>query len=124
VAKNDKLKVFVEIDPISLLPIKILKSGEAWSLPPEIVAQWPRSTAIGEIRRQVFERDRYECRRCGKRLTDKTGHMDEIKSRGEGGVISLSNSWLLCYDCHEGDKPTSEHGNRRLMFSKSEEENV
>jgi len=109
-------KVYCEIDPDSLLPIRILDMKEVLQLSPKIVAQWPRAQAVAEIRRQVFERDAYECRRCGKRLNMQTGHMDERVSRGEGGDISIANCWLLCASCHVGDKPTSEHGNRRIRF--------
>src|SRR6266436_6124373 len=115
--RGQRNHVYVEINPDSGLPVRILKSlKQAMNLADDLVRYVDRTWAVGEIRRQVFERDGYECQRCSARLTLQTGHMDEYISRGEGGEISVTNSWLLCYTCHEGDKPTSEHGNRRIRF--------
>lgn len=77
------------------------------------VFEWARKDATGSIRQQVYDRAQGECERCGKRLSWKQMHMDEKVSRGEGGEISLDNSWVLCYDCHLGENEYSEHGNRR-----------
>ena len=119
-ARGQRNHVWVELDPESKFPIRIIKSRyDAYNLSHDVRGFWPRSSAVREIRRQVFERDGYECRRCGAVLTLQTGHMDEIKSRGEGGEVSLDNCWLLCADCHIGNKATSEHGNRRLQFGGS-----
>lgn len=115
-ARGERNHVWVETNPKSGLPIRIIKAREAYNARDFTIAFVDKSWAIGEIRRQVFERDGYECRRCSKRLTLQSGHMDEKISRGEGGEISLENCWLLCADCHIGDKSTSEHGNRRIRF--------
>ena len=118
-ARGERNHVWVERDPESGLPIRIIKSREANSAREIEIAFVDRTWAVGEIRRQVFERDNYECRRCARRLTLQTGHMDEIVSRGEGGEVSVKNGWLLCSGCHIGNKPTSEHGNRRIRFGES-----
>lgn len=88
--------------------------SESW---PNNVKEYPRKDAVGEIRKRVFARANNECERCGKNLSPGQGHMDEKISRGEGGEISMSNCWELCYNCHIG-RPDAEHGNRRLMFGK------
>lgn len=74
----------------------------------------PRSEAVSEIRRQVFERDDYTCVHCGELVTWKTGHMDEFVSRGKGGEVSVDNCQTLCANCHIG--PQGKHGNRRPKF--------
>jgi len=118
--RGQRNHVWVEVSG-SGLPIRIIKHwSEASQLPSDLVRFVNRTWAVGEIRRQVFERDNYECRRCGKRGNAQTLEMDEFISRGEGGMIGLDNSWTLCHSCHTGSS-TSEHGNRRLMFSKNEE---
>jgi len=77
----------------------------------------PRSQAVEEIRRQVFEKDDYQCRHCGEFVTWKTGQMDEIVARGKGGEISVDNCQTLCARCHIVG-PRSKHGNRLPQFSK------
>lgn len=116
-ARGQRNHVWVEVSG-SGLPIRIIKNwGEASKLPSDLVRFVDRTWAVGEIRRQVFERDGYECRRCGKRLTLQSGHMDHIVSKGDRGDTSVENGQLLCFDCHEGTL-TSEHGNRRLLFTR------
>ena len=80
------------------------------------VHEYPRSYAVGEVRQQVFERSKGECRNCGEPITSKTMHMHEVVPRSKGGEISLDNSIALCGNCHEW-RDDSEHGNRRLRFS-------
>ncbi len=75
------------------------------------LVEWPRKDATFQIRDFVFKRAAGQCERCGKRLSWPQGHMDERVSRGEGGEMSIFNSWWLCYDCHIN----IEHGNRRLQ---------
>lgn len=118
-ARGERNHVWVERNPESGLPIRIIKPREAYNARDIEIAFVDKTWAIGEIRRQVFERDNYECRRCGKRLNLQNGHMDHIISKGEGGETSVANGWLLCFDCHEGNKATSEHGNRRIRFGES-----
>ncbi len=114
--RGQRNHVYVEINPESGLPVRILRSlKQAMNLSDDLVRYVARTWAVGEIRRQVFERDNYECQRCSARLTLQTGELDEYISRGDGGMISIDNSWLLCHSCHTGSS-TSEHGNRRIRF--------
>ena len=110
---NRRHRVFVELDPATGKPTRIIKRVD-YKMDGPAPIEWPRTDAVRSIRQQVYERDK-ECQRCGKPLTWKTGHMDEKISKGDGGEVSLANCWMLCFDCHEGT-PTSEHGARRLMF--------
>ena len=69
--------------------------------------------AVSDIRRQVFHRDDFRCRRCGLAVRWETGEMDEIVSKGSGGEVSVENCQVLCCICHD-DK----HG-RRPRFGES-----
>jgi len=106
-------RVLVEIDPATQLPIRIFRvNAEAWRMSADRVREWPKRDAVEAIRRQVFERDKYECRHCGALVTWKNGEMNEIKPKGDGGEVSLANCELLCYGCHQGGK-AAVHGDRR-----------
>lgn len=108
--------VFVEIDPDTEEPIRILKTKQAYDLPSEVVRMMARSVAVGLIRKQVVNRARKKtgifCEFCGAVLTESTGEMHEVLSRGNGGEVSLDNCRFICNDCHTR-KPDSEHGDRR-----------
>lgn len=108
--------VFVEVDLDTELPIRILKTNkQAYELPPEKVRMMARSVAVKYIRDQVVERARKDknilCEFCGLIITEDTGHMHEVLSRGKGGEVSLENSRFICAQCHLG--PDGEHGDRR-----------
>jgi hypothetical protein len=49
---------------------------------------------------QVFERDDYQCRKCGKQLTRFTATLDYVKSPSEGGGESPENLITTCADCN------------------------
>ena len=82
-----------------------------------IITQMERATAVGQIRRQVFERDDYRCVKCGKTVIwerDKpnSGELDERQARGnclqqpdgtyQSGEVSVANCQTLCKACHTG----------------------
>lgn len=50
-------------------------------------------------RMQVFERDDYQCRKCGKQLTRFTATLDYVKPPAEGGDESAENQITACADC-------------------------
>ena len=111
-----KQMVFIEIDPVTELPIRILKHwGHASQLDPDVVRQMARSVAVGFIRQQVFARAKRGmltmCEFCGNTITPGTGHMHEKLAKGNGGEVSLDNCVAICADCHIG--PTGEHGDRK-----------
>jgi DNA-directed RNA polymerase subunit RPC12/RpoP len=59
-------------------------------------------------RMQVFERDGYKCRKCGKQLTRFTATVDYVKLPAEGGDESAENLVTACADCSgRGSKKTS-----------------
>lgn len=53
-----------------------------------------------QTRMQVFERDRYQCAKCGKQLTRFTATTDYVKSPADGGDESTENLVTTCADCN------------------------
>lgn len=99
------------VEVVGNKPVRILKHHWSPMVHGGTLAEWPRVDAIRDIRQQVYKRANSCCEKCGERLTWRQMHMDERVSRGEGGEVSVDNSWVLCYDCHLG--PDGEHGDRR-----------
>jgi len=56
-----------------------------------------------ERRKQVLERDGYECQDCG--ATDKPLHVHHVTPISEGGNHNLSNLEALCESCHAKEHP-------------------
>lgn len=111
-------RVFVELTILGNV-VRIFKNWRAASASPkypEHVLEVPRSYAVESIRRQVFERSKNQCERCGNIITWGAMHMHEKVFKSKGGEVSIENCIALCYDCHEG-APESAHGNRRPQFS-------
>ena len=115
--------VYVEVNPETELPIRILKNHfEASKLSPENVRQMARSVAVGYIRDQIFERTKkgygHYCEYCGGPIT-MNFHMHEKVLRSLGGEISLNNSVGLCSRCHVGWD--GEHADRQFQSAKIKE---
>ena len=96
-----KQSVFVEINPKTELPIRIVKhTWQVAKLDPEIVRRMARSVAVGYIREQVIERAKRNnlilCEFCGNVLTEVTGEMHEVVPKGDGGEVSLENCRFIC----------------------------
>lgn len=113
---------YVEIDPKTELPIRILRNRkDALALPAEVVRQMAHSVAVKYIRDQVVARAKrngiVKCEFCGAIINEFVGEMHEILPKGKGGEVSLANSRFICNDCHTG-KPDSEHGDRRWQSQK------
>lgn len=53
-----------------------------------------------EKRMQVFERDGFQCRKCGKQLTRFSATLDYVKSPAEGGDDTAENLVTACADCN------------------------
>lgn len=71
-------------------------------------------------RKQVLDRDGYECQKCG--TTDTTLHVHHVTPISEGGSHRLSNLETLCERCHAKEHPvqTTLHSalaqNRRIRM--------
>lgn len=75
-----------------------------------------KGEAMAALRREVFERDGYQCqhmkvvaipwepgkfyRKCNAVISWKSGHLAHIISRGRGGDDSLENCVTKCAHCH------------------------
>lgn len=104
-------RVYIEL--VNDKPIRIFRNAADARLSGAEITEWPRVDAVRSIREQVYKRASGQCERCGKRLSWKQMHMDERVPRGQGGEVSLDNSWCLCAGCHILD-PWAEHSNGRL----------
>jgi len=49
---------------------------------------------------QIFERDGYKCRKCGKQLTRFTATVDYVSSPDEGGSEHAENLVTTCMECN------------------------
>lgn len=59
--------------------------------------------ALREFRREVFERDRWTCRRCGVFWPKGVGlEAHHLLPRARGGSHDPSNGAALCSSCHMG----------------------
>lgn len=58
-----------------------------------------RQKVPNRIRFQIFKRDGYRCRICGKDGELEIDHKIPVAS---GGDNSESNLWTLCFDCNRG----------------------
>lgn len=98
-------------------PYRIFRSAKAWAAAGARdvkISVMARVDAVREIRWQLYKQDTH-CQWCGADISWEGCQMHEVVPRGDGGEISLENSTLLCYDCHQG-RTDSAHGNRKLQF--------
>ena len=102
-------------------PHRIFRSGKAWAVAfahGVFVSVMARVDAVRQIRWQLYQKCGGHCTWCGEATSWEGCQMHEVVPRGDGGEISLENSIILCYDCHQG-RADSAHGNRKLQFGKS-----
>lgn len=77
------------------------------------LARMEYADAVKSIRHTLFIRSKGDCELCGSPITEKTGHMHEMRHRGKGGEISLENSVLACAACHK-----HQHRDREPKFTR------
>lgn len=92
--------IWVELGAAELNVVRIFKSRSAASRSGMILALMDRGTAVKAIRHQLWLRCKGECELGGEPITETTAHMHELKHRGQGGEISISNSVMACATCH------------------------
>ena len=68
------------------------------------MAKTPRIYIPPEVRKYVFERDRYQCQSCGKTKLDTPLTIDHIIPLARGGQNDISNLQTLCCDCNQQKK--------------------
>ena len=57
-----------------------------------------------EVRKYVFERDRYQCQSCGKTQLETQLSIDHIIPLARGGQNDISNLQTLCCPCNRQKK--------------------
>ncbi|GFP41575.1 MAG: hypothetical protein DDT18_01647 [Actinobacteria bacterium] len=68
-------------------------------------ARGERKTISRKMRYEVFNRDSFKCRACGRDVTDGTKlEVDHIIPIDWGGKTELSNLQALCRECNAGKK--------------------
>ena len=64
----------------------------------------PRIRIPPEVRKYVFERDRYQCKSCGKTKLETELTIDHIIPLASGGANDISNLQTLCGACNQQKK--------------------
>jgi len=105
--------VWAELSKEGNRVVRIFKSEKAAFASMRMVVFLLKSTAVGDIRKQLFYRSQGYCELCGDIVTEKSGHMHEQKWRGKGGEISLENSVFICAKTHK-----LEHKERNPQFTR------
>ena len=77
------------------------------------MAKTPRIPIPPEVRKYVFERDRYQCKSCGKTKLDTQLTIDHIIPLARGGQNDISNLQTLCFTCNLQKTDKSDHRFRR-----------
>jgi len=65
------------------------------------MSKTPRIRILPEVRRYVFERDRYQCQSCGKNHLETSLTIDHIIPLARGGQNDISNLQTLCRTCNQ-----------------------
>lgn len=68
------------------------------------MSKTPRIPIPPEVRKYVFERDRFQCRSCGKTKLETELNIDHIVALARGGSNDISNLQTLCRDCNQQKK--------------------
>jgi len=68
------------------------------------MAKTPRIAIPPEVRKYVFERDRYQCQSCGKTQLETQLSIDHIIPLARGGQNDISNLQTLCCPCNRQKK--------------------
>jgi predicted restriction endonuclease len=61
-----------------------------------------RKTLSAKLRYEVFKRDQFKCRICGRTAKETKLEVDHIIPVSKGGTDDLDNLQTLCVDCNRG----------------------
>ena len=61
----------------------------------------PRIRIPPEVRKYVFQRDRYQCQSCGKTTLETDLTIDHLIPLARGGQNDISNLHTLCFSCNQ-----------------------
>lgn len=65
------------------------------------MSKTPRIRIPPEVRKYVFERDRYHCQSCGQTDLETNLTIDHIIALARGGQNDISNLQTLCSACNQ-----------------------
>ena len=68
------------------------------------MSKTPRIRIPPEVRKYVFQRDRYQCQSCGKTARETDLTIDHIIPLARGGDNDISNLHTLCRACNQHKK--------------------
>jgi uncharacterized protein YozE (UPF0346 family) len=64
-----------------------------------------RPSITPTVRFNVFKRDNYRCKMCGRDVSDGVKlEVDHIIARANGGSNEDDNLWTLCFECNRGKR--------------------
>jgi 5-methylcytosine-specific restriction enzyme A len=73
----------------------------------------PRIHIPPEVRKYVFQRDKYQCQSCGKTTLETNLTIDHIIPLSRGGQNDISNLQTLCFICNQQKTDKIDHRFRR-----------
>ena len=59
-----------------------------------------------QVRFEVFKRDEFTCRYCGRSTPDVTLHVDHVVAVANGGTDEMDNLVTSCFECNLGKSDT------------------
>ena len=65
------------------------------------MSKTPRIPIPPEVRKYVFQRDKYQCQSCGKTKLETQLTIDHIIPLARGGSNDISNLHTLCFTCNQ-----------------------
>jgi 5-methylcytosine-specific restriction endonuclease McrA len=68
------------------------------------MSKTPRIRIPPEVRKYVFQRDKYQCQSCGKTSAETELNIDHIIPLASGGSNDISNLQTLCRNCNQQKK--------------------
>lgn len=75
---------------------------------------------IGYSKLYVFERDKYTCQYCGKKVTQELATIDHVMPRARGGKTTFENTVTACAPCNtrKASKTVEQAGMKLLTAPK------
>ncbi|MCV3212787.1 HNH endonuclease [Plectonema radiosum NIES-515] len=77
------------------------------------MSKTPRIRIPPEVRKYVFQRDKYQCQSCGKGNDETDLTIDHIIPLAHGGQNDISNLQTLCFPCNLQKTDKTDHRFRR-----------
>lgn len=68
------------------------------------MSKTPRIPIPPEVRKYVFNRDKYQCQSCGQTNLETNLTIDHIIPLALGGHNDISNLQTLCFSCNQQKK--------------------